>query len=81
MVLIFHILRSNDDMAAKTVAKSGLIQCSRCRRTFQSVSVRRCPHPAVAASYGRNLCYFCCMHCHYHVKQPLCGAIGCGYEV
>lgn len=61
-------------------AASNLIVCAKCKRTFNTVTVRQCPHEAVNRTYGTHICYFCCKHCRYHTKVPLCGAIGCGYK-
>ena len=79
MVSIFGLFWSSNGMGTKGL-KRQLIRCARCGRTYNSVSVRCCPHPAVLASYGGDMCYFCCKHCRHHIKHPLCGAIGCGYS-
>lgn len=59
--------------------KYTLHMCARCRRSRKELQIRRCNNPAVNRKLGEYICYDCCKKCKYHVKHPLCGAIGCDY--
>lgn len=54
--------------------------CARCGRRFGPLMIRECPNEAVKRILGDEICYYCCKKCKYHVKHPMCGAIGCDYH-
>ena len=60
--------------------RKNLKTCARCKRTFGDMQIRRCFNEAVNRTLGDHICYYCCRQCKFHVKHPLCGAVGCEYN-
>ena len=61
------------------MATDSVIMCGRCRRLYNSISGRKCPHPKVQEFYGDYICASCCRTCKNHIKFQLHGGIACGY--
>lgn len=43
------------------------VKCSKCKRTYNSCSVQKCPHEAVNSKVGQNICMYCCRKCKHNV--------------
>jgi hypothetical protein len=60
------------------------ILCNVTNKLFAPCTIRRCPEPHVIARYGVggvcNVSVYICRKCKYKKKDPLCGALECGYE-
>ena len=56
------------------------VMCQKCRHIWRERAVRRCPHPAVRAVYGENICYWCCKGCKYMQMGENIFAIACTYK-
>ena len=76
-VLWFVVINA---LKERFMKRGALSKCSRCKRIFNVLTVRRCHHEGVNQSFGEHICYFCCKRCQFHTKEEGCGAIGCSYK-
>lgn len=61
------------------------ILCNVSGKMFAPCTMRQCNEPHVVNRYGIggicNVSIYVCRKCRYHKKDPLCGALKCGYEL
>ena len=43
-------------------------QCAKCKHTYESPSIRKCPHPAINKKLGYHICVYCCKGCEFSEK-------------